>query len=162
MVGGAFREAEAAHPGLERHRLIHEAVRRLIGLMVGDIVEETRARLAAAGPESADDVRALDHGVVAFSERMRANEKPLRAFLWDNMYRHFKVNRMIARAKRVVADLFEAFMNDPGVLPSDWAAKGAGAGGRETARVVCDYIAGMSDAFALDEHRKLFGTQLAQ
>jgi dGTPase len=160
MVGAAFRAAEAAHPGLERHRLIHEVVRRLIGMMVDDLVGETRARLAAASPQSADDVRGMDHAVVAFSEQMRANEKPLREFLWQNMYRHFKVNRMIARARRVVSDLFAAFMDDPGVLPSDWAKRAGASGDHQTARVVCDYIAGMSDAFALEEHRKLFGTQL--
>jgi dGTPase len=93
---------------------------------------------------------------------MRANERPLRSFLWDNMYRHYKVNRMIARAKRTVTDLFDAFMHDPSVLPTDWKRRAGPPGGQETARVVCDYIAGMSDAFALEEHRKLFGSQLAQ
>jgi dGTPase len=160
MAGDAFRAVEAAHPGLERNRLIHEAVRGLIGLMVDDVVRETRARLAAAKPQAADEVRALDHAVVAFSDDMRANERPLRAFLWENMYRHFRVNRMTSRARRVVTDLFGAFMSDPGVLPTDWARRGS-AGGAELARVVCDYIAGMTDAFAIEEHRKLFGTQLA-
>jgi dGTPase len=160
MVGDVFRAVMTEHPGLERQRLVHEAVRRLIGRMVGDLVVETRSRLAEARPESAADVRALGRPMASFSEAMRGNERPLRTFLWDNMYRHFKVNRMIARAKRVVAELFAAFMNDPSVLPTDWAARCGPPGGPEMARVVCDYIAGMTDAFALEEHRKLFGSRL--
>ena len=161
MVGDVFRELAAAHPGLERHRLIHEAVRRLIGLMVADATTETRRRLDAARPGSADAVRALDHPLVAFSDAMQADEKPLRAFLWDNMYRHYKVNRMIARAKRVVGELFAAFMTDPGILPDDWASACATSDDTARARAVCDYIAGMTDAFAIDEHRKLFGVPSA-
>jgi dGTPase len=160
MVGDVFREVMAEHPGLERSRLIHEAVRRLIGRMVSDLVAETERRIAAAQPESAAAVRALGVPLAGFSEAMRADERPLRTFLWDNMYRHFKVNRMIARAKRVVAELFAAFMNDPSVLPNDWAERCGPPGGAAMARVVCDYIAGMTDAFALEEHRKLFGSRL--
>jgi dGTPase len=160
MVGDVFREVMSEHPGIERHRVIHEAVRRLIGRMVSDLAAETQRRLAEAAPGSAKELRALARPMAGFSEGMRDNERPLRRFLWDNMYRHFKVNRMIARAKRVVAELFAAFMNDPSVLPTDWSARGGGTGGPETARVVCDYIAGMTDAFALEEHRKLFGSRL--
>jgi len=157
MVGAAFREVRARYPQLEQHRLIHEAVRRLIGEMADDVITEAQARLAAADPKSADEVRALDRPVIAFSDPMLENDKPLRAFLWENMYRHYKVNRMISRAKRTVSDLFEAFMHDPSVLPTSWRRRAGEAGETATARVVCDYIAGMSDAFAIEEHRKLFG-----
>jgi len=160
MVGAAFKEVRALYPDLEQHRLIHEAVRRLIGEMVDDVIVESQARLAAAQPQSADDVRALDRPMVAFSDAMLENDKPLRAFLWENMYRHYKVNRMISRAKRTVGDLFAAFVHDPSVLPTSWRRAAGDAGELSTARVVCDYIAGMSDAFAIDEHRKLFGSQL--
>jgi dGTPase len=129
--------------------------------MVGDLVEETRRRLAEAKPESVADIRALGRPIVGFSDELRASERPLRRFLWDHMYRHYKVNRMISRAKRVIAELFETFMADPSVLPTDWARRCAGADKHATARIVCDYVAGMTDSYALDEHRKLTGAQLA-
>jgi dGTPase len=161
LVGAAFEAVRAEHPGLERNRLIHEAVRRLIGRMVGDLTAETRRRLEIHQPGSADDLRRLGTAVVGFSEAMRQDEKPLRAFLWENMYRHYKVNRMISRAKRAVTDLFGGFLADPSMLPSDWRKVCGAAGDRATARVVCDYIAGMTDAYALEEHRKLFGAQFS-
>ncbi|RMD62020.1 MAG: deoxyguanosinetriphosphate triphosphohydrolase, partial [Alphaproteobacteria bacterium] len=91
LVGPVFRKVAAAHPGLERPRLAHEAVRRLIDHMVNDLLEETRRRVAAAGPETAADVRALDHPVVAFSAPMRQNDRALKAFLFARMYRHARV-----------------------------------------------------------------------
>ncbi|MGD2132368.1 MAG: deoxyguanosinetriphosphate triphosphohydrolase [Maricaulaceae bacterium] len=161
MVGDAFLEVITAYPTLEQARLNHEAVRRTIGAMIADLVAESRRRLDAARPQSAEEVRALPDRLVSFSADMEAIEKPLRAFLWENMYRHYKVNRMIARARKVVAELFEAFMNDPAMLPPGWSEAAGGPGEAVTARVVCDYIAGMTDAFALEEHRKLLGAQLA-
>jgi dGTPase len=129
--------------------------------MVSDLAAETGRRIERHRPQSADDIRRLGTAVVGFSEAMRADEKPLRAFLWENMYRHYKVNRMISRAKRVVTDLFGAFLADPSVLPSNWRKVCGAAGDRATARIVCDYIAGMTDAYALEEHRKLFGAQFS-
>jgi dGTPase len=156
LVGPVFADVAARHPGLEESRLIHEAIRRLIDRMVNDCIAETRRRLAAAKIERPDDIRALGRPVVAFSDEMRANDRALRAFLMERMYRHFRVSRMAAKARRIVGELFQAFCADPLCLPTEWRAQTQGAGSVETARVVSDYIAGMTDRFALDEHFRLF------
>jgi len=156
LVGPVFAEVASRHPGLEDSRLVHEAIRRLIDRMVNDCIAETRRRLAAAKVERADDIRALGRPVVAFSDEMRANDRALRAFLMERMYRHYRVRRMGAKARRVVGELFAAFSDDPLCLPTEWRAHVRAAGSAETARVVADYIAGMTDRFALDEHWRLF------
>jgi dGTPase len=155
LVGPVFAEVAARHPGIEEGRLIHEAIRRLIDGMVTDCIAETRARLAAANVKRADDIRALGGPVVAFSDAMRANDRALRSFLMERMYRHYRVRRMAAKAKRVVRELFEAFSADPLCLPTEWRAQAAGAKA-QSALVIADYIAGMTDRFALDEHWRLF------
>jgi dGTPase len=128
----------------------------MIGYMVADVLAETRERLAAANPQSADDIRNLDHAVVDFSESFRSKEKPLRAFLFENMYKHFKVNRMMSTAGRVVRELFELFIVEPQLLPKHLYQQTNGPQTFETARVVCDYIASMTDSFAIAEHKKLY------
>lgn len=156
FVGEMFNDVRRRYPDLSRDRLIHEAVRDMIGYMVADVLAETRTRLAAANPQSADDIRGLDHAVVAFSEGFRAKEKPLRAFLHQNMYHHYKVNRMMSTAGRVVRDLFNLFIKEPELLPDAIYKQTEGPENDITARVVCDHIAGMTDTFAISEHRKLF------
>ncbi len=156
LVGPVFAEIKARYPGLERSRLIHEAVRKLISLMVGDLLAETRRRLAEAKPNSADEVRALGRPIVAFSQEMQEHDRALKAFLFKRMYRHYKVNRMTSKAKRVVRDLFALFLQEPDGLPPEWQARTNGPGTPRTARVVADYIAGMTDGYALREHERLF------
>jgi dGTPase len=157
LVGPVFAEVTCRHPGLETARLIHESVRRLIDLMVTDLIEETRCRLRAARPRSAEEVRRLGKPVVAFSSAMAENDQALKRFLFERMYRHQKVNQMTANARHVVRDLFEAYMGTPGHLPGDWRLQGELQGDSGKARVVADYIAGMTDRFALEEHARLFG-----
>jgi len=156
LAGPVFHEVRSRYPDLERTRLIHEGVRRMINRMVTDLTAETKRRLAAAAPRSVDDVRALDAPVVAFSEEMRANDKALKQFLFERMYRHYKVNRMTSKARRVVSDLFGLFLAEPGCLPAEWQRQTQGADSAATAVVVADYIAGMTDRFALAEHQHLF------
>ncbi|MCC6471124.1 MAG: deoxyguanosinetriphosphate triphosphohydrolase, partial [Alphaproteobacteria bacterium] len=91
-----------------------------------------------------------------FSETMRANDKALKRFLFERMYRHYRVNRMTSKARRVVRDLFELFVNEPACLPTEWREQTDDAAPEKTARVVADYIAGMTDRYALDEHARLF------
>lgn len=148
LAGAAIAEAEAAHPAIAPDRLHHATIRSLIGAMVQDVVAESTARLDDAACGSADAVRGLGVPVVAFSPSMQAALAGLKAFLTVRMYRHHRVNRMTAKARRVVRELFEAFRADPGCLPPEWQ------GGDVTA--VCDYVAGMTDGYALDEHRRLF------
>lgn len=159
LVGPVFAELDRQYPGLEAGRLVHEAVRRLINIMILDLLAETRQRLAAARPDSADAVRRLDHPVVAFSPAMRANDRVLKDFLGERMYRHYRINRMAFKARRVIADLYAVFMANPGVLPPEWRAK-AEAAAAARPRVIADYIAGMTDRYALDEHHRLFDVSM--
>ena len=156
LVGPIFAEVRSDHPGLEESRLIFEAVRRMIGAMVTDALEETGRRITEAKPETAADIRALDGPVAGFSAPMRENDRALKAFLFDNMYRHYRLNRMCSKARRVVKELFGLLLSEPECLPSEWRDEAGDAGSEATAQLVADYIAGMTDRFALDEHRQLF------
>ncbi|MBF0393570.1 MAG: deoxyguanosinetriphosphate triphosphohydrolase [Alphaproteobacteria bacterium] len=156
LVGPIFREVMARYPHVERSRQIHEAVRRMIGAMIEDLVAETRRRAERLAPDGADAVRRLGRPLVAFSDEMRAHDVALKDFLFSHMYRHYKVNRMTSKVGRVVRDLFALLLDEPNCLPPEWARGCDGAKTQKTARVVCDYIAGMTDRFAMDEHRRLF------
>jgi len=159
LVGPVFHQVAADNPGTETSLLIHEAVRQLIGVMILDLLGETRRRVAELKPRSAHDVRHLGRPLVAFSEEMRRNDAALKSFLFTNMYRHFTVNRMTSKGRRVVKDLFTLLHAEPECLPPEWRRASDGPGTAKTARVVADYIAGMTDRFALDEHRRLFDMQ---
>ena len=159
LVGPVFQQVAAKYPGIEESRLIHEAIRRLIDRMVGDLIDETRLRLAASGARSADEIRALSEAVARFSAEMRRNDRVLKDFLLVRMYRHDRVNHMTSMARRVVHDLFSIFLAEPDRLPCEWRRLAAGPDDPQTARVVADYIAGMTDRFALDEHHRLFDTR---
>jgi dGTPase len=140
--GGAWDE-------LLRHRMI----RRLIGLEVRDVITSTSARIDASGARSPEDLQRLDHNVIGFSAEMAARNRELKSFLYNNMYRHYRVARMQAKAERVIGDLFEAYTRVPAQLPPEVQARIEGGG---VYRVACDYIAGMTDRYALEEHAKLF------
>jgi len=156
LVGEAVAAAEADWPGLAPPRLHHETIRRLIDRLVRDLVAETASRLEAAAPRDSDAIRRLGAPVVAFSPSGAEAVRVIKAFLVARMYRHFRVNRMTLKARRVVRELFAALVAEPACLPTEWQ-EGAGAPGSDrTALQVCDYIAGMTDRFALDEHRRLF------
>lgn len=155
-VGPTFEQVMEIYPGLERPRLIAEAIRRLIDSMVSDLLAETGHRLSRIRPENVEDVRLAGEPIVAFSPEMVANDKALKEFLHRRMYRHYKVNRMMSKAKRVVESLFQLFLAEPNVLPPEWARHCDGPGTARTARRAADYIAGMTDGFALGEHARLF------
>ena len=156
LVGDVFRACRERHRDISRDILIQEAVREMIGIMVADVLGETGRRLSASGAETPEAIRALNQPVVSFSDDMTERLSAVRRFLYANMYLQFKVKRMKEKGKRVVRDLFAAFIEDPGLLPTEFQALTDGAGGQPTARVVCDYIAGMTDRYAIEEHRKLF------
>ena len=117
LVGEMFVRVEKAYPGLAQPRLIHEAIRRMINAMVEDVLAESRKRLAEAGAKSVADIRALGRPVVAFSERMAANDRVIKAFLYRNMYEHWHLNRSHSKARRVVMDLFDLLFAEPNCLP---------------------------------------------
>ncbi len=116
--------------------------------MVNDLIVETRRRVAEIRPNSVDAVRRCGRPVAAFSAEMQENDRALKAFLLDRMYRHYKLNRMTSKARRLVKDLFQLFIAEPECLPTDWRRRARGTSAVETARVVADYIAGMTDRFA--------------
>jgi dGTPase len=159
LAGPMFTAAGRDHPDAEPSQIMHEAVRRMFGAMVADLLAETGRRLDDARPGSADDVRALPAPIADFSAAMTENVQSLKTFLEVNMYRHYKLNRMTSKARRVVRDLFNLLVAEPECLPSEWRRRAAAAGTQQTAELVTDYIAGMTDRFALDEHRRLFDMQ---
>ncbi len=157
LVGPVFAEVIRRYPGIDDGRLIHEAIRRVIDRMVRDLIGETARRLQASGADGVDAVRSLEAPVASFSDEMRNHDRALKHFLFERMYRHPRVNRMASKAHRVIRELFQLFLAEPQCLPAEWAAPPqASEAGR--ARIVADYLAGMTDRFALDEHRRLFDT----
>jgi len=155
IAAEALAEVRAAYPGLARHRLINETVRRLIDRMVGDVLGETRRRVAAAGPVDAAAIRGLGRPVVAFSDEMAETLADLRGFLFERMYRHPHVKAMTGEARRVVTDLFTTLFEAPDKLPPEWRARAEGADTARRARQVADYIAGMTDRYAHRQHDEL-------
>jgi dGTPase len=158
LVGPVFRHVDTHYPALEESRLIHESIRRLIDRMASDLIDETGKRLAASGVGSSDEVRQLEEPVVGFSDEMRRNDRALKEFLFERMYRHDRVNRMSSKARRIVNDLFTLYLAEPQRLPREWRDLAGAGGDPQTARVAADYFAGMTDRFALDEHCRLFDT----
>lgn len=156
MVERVAATVDRDYPGLEEGRHSAETVRRLIGVWVDDLVWETTNRLAAAKPQSAEDVRAAGRPLIGFSDEMNEAQAVLRRFLMARMYRHWKVNRSRSMARRTLRALFELFLAEPELLPPSWQIGGGGAGGQRTARRVCDYIAGMTDDYAIEEYKRLF------
>jgi dGTPase len=156
LVARVLSEVERDYHGLEQFRLIAEAIRRLIGVWIDDLVEESAARLALAAPGSVEEIRAAGKPLIGFSDSMNEDQALLRRFLMARMYRHWKVNRSRSHAKRILKQLFDLFLAGPELLPPDWQKGNDGAGGERTARRVCDYIAGMTDDFAIEEHKRLF------
>ncbi len=146
-----------AYPQAIPKQVRHETVRRIIGTLVGDLTEHSRQRLEIAAPESPDAVRALAEPLIAYSGAVAAESRELKRFLREHLYRHHQVYRVMEKAKRVLRELFEAFMRDPRLLPPQLHTGTVAAedeAGR--ARIVADYIAGMTDRFAIDEWERLF------
>lgn len=156
VIGDQLKLVREAYSNIGDHVLIHELVRRLIDVMVTDLVGETRRRLAELAPENADDIRAAGRAISAFTDKMVTYDEELKSFLQKYMYDHFRVNRMASKGKRVVTDLFDLYIREPGCLPPEWAALAGEPESPETARIVADFIAGMTDRYALREHEKLF------
>ncbi len=145
------REAEARWPGLSGRKLINETVRRMIHLMVIDLIEQTRANIAAEGVATLADVHAAPR-LVAYSDALLPRLRELKVFLRDKLYRHYQVLRMTNKARRIVGDLFTAFTDDPLILPPQYQAMAR----EDKPRAIADYIAGMTDRYAMKEHRRLF------
>lgn len=158
LVAKACGEVDALYPGLDYRRRRHEVLRRVFGYMVEDVLRHSQHLIAEAEPQSVEDIRALDHAVIQFSPQMVASISAIRAFLFENMYRAPSVMEKRAFVTTVVEVLFPIYMADPGLLPSNWnAPEAAREGDAALARLVADYVAGMTDRFALTEHERLTG-----
>ncbi|WP_405232791.1 deoxyguanosinetriphosphate triphosphohydrolase [Lentisalinibacter salinarum] len=152
-------EVLARYPGLDGRRLIHEVIRRMINRVVTDLIRETAGRLRSANPRSIDEVRNHEGPLVAFGDEIREQHLSLKRFLHANLYRHHRVLGMTLKARRVVEALFAAYMDEPRLMPAEFATA-ARCAGREhgdaaRARVVADYVAGMTDRYAIAEHERL-------
>ena len=159
LTGDVLRAVRAEYPAIEHDRVLAEMVRRLIGIWTRDLISEFQSRAAAAKPGSVEEVRAMDRPLAAFSAELLEKQKPLREFLFVRMYRHPKVNRMMSQARRVVRELFGLYLGEPDALPAPWRDRANAADTMKRARIVCDYIAGMTDTYAIDEHRRLFNLE---
>jgi dGTPase len=144
-------EVHAAYPRLAGRRVIHETVRRMIGTLVHDLIAESARNIAAAAPQSLDEARAAPP-LMAFSAQIHAEQKTLKAALRQHLYRHYRVNRMSNKSRRIVRELFSAFMANPALLPPQFQDKAK----KDQPRAISDYIAGMTDRYAMKEYRRLF------
>jgi len=146
-----FHEVQAKHPGLVPRRAIAETIRRMINTLVIDLTTTSRARIAQHAPDSPDAVRASP-ALIGFSDAVRAEADTLKKFLFDNLYRHYRVLRMTSKARRIVRELFLAFLESPRLLPPENLRDDEIA----QARAIADYIAGMTDRYAIREHQRIF------
>src|SRR5690606_27368905 len=155
VTGPAFEEVDRLHPGLDPTRRRHEALRRVFGVMVEDVIAVARNRLEASRPQSAAEIRAMEGPIIRFSKPLYQNLKAIKSFLFHRMYRAPSVVSERQRVTAMVNDIFPLFLDDPALLPAEWRADVAQARDRtELARVVLDYVAGMTDRFAIQEHAR--------
>jgi dGTPase len=162
LFGASLDKMRNLYPKADRPRVMYETVREVIGIMIKDVLDTTRKNIEKIRPQSAEEIRNAAIATVAFSPEMLDNIQILRDFLFARLYRHSRINRICAKAEKIVSDLFAFFMERPNCLPTAWHAAVVNVGGDEIvkARIIADYIAGMTDRFAVQEHRKLFSTDV--
>ena len=160
QVSTALKDINQRYGTIDLGRTTHELVRRLISVFVEDLLTVSSRNLAEAELSTVDDIRAAGRPLIVFSAPMAADLDCLRKFLFQHMWRHYKVNRMTSKAKRVVTDLFDLFMSETNILPHDWQFSAGAAltdlSPTERARIIADYIASMTDRYAIIEHQRLF------
>lgn len=151
LFSSHLREVRSAYPGLAERRVVHETVRRMINTLVTDLIAQTQQNISIHAPQNVEDVRQAPP-LVAFSGEMHELNRELKGFLRTHLYRHYRVLRMTSKARRIIGDLFEIFMEDPRLLPPQFKPTDR----TQLARLVADYIAGMTDRYAIREHRRIF------
>ncbi len=162
VVGEALAEARRSSLDMPPTRLRHETIRRVINVLVTDLVLESKRRVAALDPADADAIRKARHPVVAFAPAMAEANGVIKDFLFARMYRHWRVKRMTAKARRLTGELFATLNADPGLLPDDWRPRAGELGGTTRAAVtIADYIGGMTDRFAREEYLRLTDVSVA-
>jgi dGTPase len=156
LTGDILRDIENKFGALDAKMQRHELVREMISVMINDLVTQTRACLAEHQIEFADDVRQMGQATASFSPELAAQHKVIKEFLFERVYRHHTVNGSMSKARRVMRDLFDLLFAEPDVLPEEWRLGAQASDELGRARIICDYIAGMTDRFAMEEHRRLF------
>jgi dGTPase len=156
LIRDILRQIRKEHPTLDPSRLVHELVRRLITQMIEDVIVETGARLRALAPRSADDVRHAAHPVGAFSPAMAEADRAIKGFLYPRMYRHHRIMRIMGDAEGLVCALFARYLEQPDDMPAEWAQIVDSGDAAARSRHIADFIAGMTDRYALMEHARLF------
>jgi len=146
-----MQEVRHAHPKIDRRRLVHETVRRMIGTLVTDLTRQSAKNIEARAPRDIDEVRAAEP-LIAFSARIERQQQELKRFLRQHLYQHHQVARMTNKARRIVSDLFRTFYSEPRLMPPQYHALASA----DTARTVADYIAGMTDRYAIREYRRIY------
>ena len=156
LVDDILRDIRACHGRLDTPRLVHELVRRIMTRMIEDVVAESGRRLTALSPRSSDDIRRAAGAVGAFSPAMAEADRAIKAFLYPRMYRQARIMGIMRDAERVILDLFQRYAAEPDAMPADWAHREDNDDGEPRARRIADFIAGMTDRYALIEHARLF------
>ena len=160
LAGTVLHKLKQDHGELKTSRLVHELTRNLIKMAVNDLLVETTRRINALNPKQAEDIRTADHQIAGFSPAMRDDLSQLRKFLFQHVWRHYKVNRMTSKAKRVIREMFALFMEETNTLPEEWQYLDQQHLNtidiKAKARHIADYIASMTDRFAVMEHDRLF------
>jgi dGTPase len=154
LVAAHLQQVRQAYPNLAERRVIHETVRRMINTLVTDLIQQSERNLAAQKLSSIEDVRNAP-AMIAFSPEMNEQQRELKTFLRTQLYRHYKVMRMSTKAQRIISDLFGVFMADSRLLPPQFQASNE----TERVRAIADYIAGMTDRYAIREHRRIFAVE---
>lgn len=157
LFGNHYDTVRERYPSLEDRRLVYEIIRRMIGTVVTDLIENTKRNIEEAGPASIDDVRQAGRALAGMSEEVHAQHLALKKFLNRHLYRHEKKLAMTARVQAILRTLFARYMDDTSLLPADFVTAAAGQDEASRARVVADYIAGMTDRFAMSEHERIAG-----
>ena len=155
IVGSALNEARMSSLDVPPPRLRHETIRRVINALVSDLITETGKRLTKLAPKDADTIRRSKSRVVDFSPAVSEANQAIKDFLFARMYRHWRVNRMTAKARRLTEEVFRLLHHDTSLLPDDWRSRAGEPGTQRAAVIVGDYVAGMTDRYAMDEHRRL-------
>ncbi|HUX89281.1 MAG TPA: deoxyguanosinetriphosphate triphosphohydrolase [Gallionellaceae bacterium] len=154
LFGSHLQAVKAAYPNLDGRRVVHETVRSMIGTLVTDLINQTEQNIRTAAVQSLDDVRAAPT-LAAFSSELLEQQRELKIFLHTHLYRHYRVMRMSTKARRIINELFQAFISDSRLLPPQFKRQAE----NDQARAVADYVAGMTDRYAIKEHRRLFAVE---
>jgi dGTPase len=154
MFARNLAEVRSRYPALNDRRLIHETIRRMINDLVTDLTQQSREQIRLHAPADIEQVRQAPP-LVTFSPQVKAEQQELKGFLRQRLYQHYRVQRMANKARRIVRELFQAFLDDRRLLPPEFQVRA----GDDAPRAIADYVAGMTDRYAIREHRRIFSVE---